>query len=172
MDWQLGFAIVVGVIFVLALVQSMFRQWRGGRNHIPLKGRLHVARQWLEDNDYQIVRVRERSEWIGYYDSREFRKQYIADFIVKQGGKFYVVKIHSSRDTGLSGQKLRDHWYPLYMAFQVDGVLHLDVEREQVHVVDFELRSPPFLLWRRVINRSLWFLAGMIVALAWFHVGS
>lgn len=172
MDWQQGIALVIGVVFVLGLLQSMFRQWRGGDVKVPLKGRLHAAREWLEANGYQIVRVRERSEWVGYYDSREFRKQYIADFIVKQGGKLYAVKIQSSRDTGLSGQKLRDNWYPLFMAFRVNGVLHLDLDKDQVHVADFDLKTPPFIVWRRVINRSLWFLAGMIVALAWFHAGS
>lgn len=171
MGWQQGIALVIGGLFVLLILRSMLRQWRQGDSKVPLRGRLHAAREWMQENGYHVVRVRQRSEWVGYYDSREFRKQYIADFIARKGAKYYAVKVLSSREKGLNGLKMRDQWFPLYMGFRVDGILHLDVDNERVHEVDFELKSPAFVIWRKIINRSLWFLAGMIVALAWFHGG-
>ncbi|QQE76964.1 hypothetical protein [Alicyclobacillus sp. SO9] len=169
MGWQQAAAILIGAAFVLLVLKSMFGQWRQSDNKTPLRGRFSTAKEWLEENGYKILKIRQRSEWVGYYDSREFRKQYIADFVVKKGAKSYAVKLQSARDKGLSGQKVRDMWYPLFTAFQVDGILHLDVDNDKVHLIDFQLKSPGFVRWRTFVNRSLWFLSGMIAALALFH---
>jgi hypothetical protein len=170
MGWQVAIAIVIGAAFVLLVVRSMFQQWRSPDEQTPLRGRLSAAREWLEANGYQVVQVRARSEWIGYYDAREFRKQLIADFIVRQGAKYYAVKVASGRETGINGAKLRDQWYPLYTAFQVHGILHIDLDREQAHMVDFDLKPPRYVIWRKAVNRGLWLLSGVVIAFAWLHM--
>jgi len=169
MQWRDGLAIVIGSIFVLWVSKSILLHVRQGAHETPLRGKLSAARDWLEENGYTIVRVRDRVEWVGYYDEKEYKKQFIADFIVRQGPKYYAVKVQNSRDKGVSGQKLRDNWYPLFVNFAVHGVLHLDVDAERAHVIDFDIHRPSYVRWRIFINRSLWFAAGMVVALAWLH---
>jgi hypothetical protein len=168
MPWMNGMAVIVGILLVWLVLRSMFRQWRQ-TDSVPLRGKYKAAREWLEENGYQITRVRQRVEWIGYYDQRSFSKQLIADFIVRQGARYYAVKVVNARETGVNGQKLRDQWYPLYIAYGVHGVLHIDVDHEQVHVVDFSVKTPSYVLWRRILNRSLWLLSGIVIAFAWIH---
>lgn len=168
MGWQDFIAMLFGAIVVYWLVKSMFAQWFR-QPTVPLRGKLSAARDWLEENGYHIIRVRERGEWIGYYGERAFKKTLIADFIVRQGAKHYAVKLVGSRDQGVNGVKLRDQWFPLFAAFRVDSILHIDVDKEKIQVIDFDLKQPSYVLWRTALNRGLWFAAGAIVALAWFH---
>lgn len=168
MGWRDVFALLMCAGIVYWLVKSIFSQLRH-RSETPLRGKLSAARDWLEANGYRIIRVRERGEWVGYYGDKAFKKSLIADFVVRKGAKSYAVKLVQSRDQGVNGVKLRDLWFPLYTAFHVQGILHLDVDQERVHVIDFEIKRPSYVLWRTVFNRMLWFLAGAVVALAWFH---
>jgi hypothetical protein len=168
MQWRDVVALIVCGVIVWFVARSMFSQWRSG-SQVQLRGKMSSAREWLEANGYQIIRIRERCEWNGYYDEREFSKPLIADFVVRQGARLYAVKVLNARDQGINGAKLRDQWYPLYVAYGVHGVLHVDVDTERVHVVDFAVKSPPYVRWRRAANRSIWLLSGAVLALAWFH---
>lgn len=168
MQWRDAFAILLGVLLVVMVIRSMFNQW-GGNKDTPIRGRLKAASEWLEENGYQIQRVRQKAEWAGYYDAREYKKQMIADFIVRKGARTYVVKVMSARDQGMNGHKLRADYVPLIEAFGVQGVLQIDMEKEDVHEIDSSLKSPSFVLWRRVLNRALWMLGGALLALMWFR---
>lgn len=168
MEWKDFGAIFVGVVFLYIVIRSITQHYRSSEA-TPLRGKHRAAQEWLEENGYKVIRVRERGSWEGYYDRRAFEKQLIADFVVRQGGKYYAVKVMNSRDKQVSGQKLRDQWFPLFVAFGVDGVLHIDVDSEQVHTVDFSLRTPSYARWRRLTNRGLWLLSGIFIALAFFR---
>lgn len=162
------FALVIAALLVYVVMKSMFRQW-GGEKQTPLRGKFRTAMDWLEENGYQVLRVRQRVKWTGYYDSRQFEHQLIADFIVRKGAKTYVVKLANTRDKGVNGLMLRGDWHPLVTAFNVSGALQVDVENEQVHSIDFTLKSPSYVLWRRVLNRLLWFGTGVLAAVVWLH---
>ncbi|MCL6626080.1 hypothetical protein [Alicyclobacillus shizuokensis] len=170
MGWQAAIAIVIGAAFVLLVLRSMLSQWRSSEQTTPLRGKLSAAKQWLEDNGYQITHVKARCEWVGYYDSREFRKTLTADFIVRKGARSFAVKVVNARESGMSGTRMREQWYPLYAAFQVDGILHLDVDQEHAHTVDFEVKAPRYVVTRKVINRCLWLLSGVLLGLIWSHM--
>ncbi|WDL97037.1 hypothetical protein [Alicyclobacillus sp. ALC3] len=169
MRLQVLFALLIGAGVLLLVGRSIFSQWRGADKGVPLRGKYRAAMEWLEGNGYRVLRARERSTWVGYYGDREFQKQLIADFIVRQGAKTYAVKLASSREKGISGAKLRDSWFPLYVLFGVQGILHIDVEHEVVQVVDFDLKPPSRVVWARVINRFLWLLGGALLALVVMH---
>jgi len=168
MQWRDAIAVLVGAGFLWLVGKSLFMESKR-RSEIPLRGKFAAASEWLEENGYHIIRVRQRGEWIGYYGERAYKKSLIADFIVRQGARYYAVKLVSSRDRGVTGVKLRDQWFPVYVAFGVEGILHVDVESEKVHVVDFDVKSPRYVVWRKAVNRGLWFLSGAIVTLAWLH---
>lgn len=164
-----AFALMIGVGVLLLVVRSILQQWRSRAPGTPLRGKFKAAEEWLEGNGYHIIRVRDRGEWTGFYGDRQFRKQLIADFIVRQGAKTYAVKLVSARERSVNGSKLRDTWFPMSIVFGVKGILHVDVENERVHIVDFELKSPRRVIWAKVINRGLWLLSGMLIALTWMH---
>lgn len=168
MGWADLFAILLGLLLVGLVIRSMFAQW-GASRETPVRGRQRAALEWLEENGYQIVRVRQRAQWTGYFDSREFRKQLIADFIVRKGARNYVVKVKSSRDRGLNGQKFREQWQPLIEGFHVHGALQIDLDKDEVHEVDYSIQSPRYIIWQKVLNRVLWMLAGALIALMWLH---
>jgi hypothetical protein len=168
MHWSDGLAIVIGCGFLYIIIRSITLQvWRN--TDAPLRGKQKAAQEWLEANGYKVLKVRERGRFISYYDSRAFEKQIIADFIVRHAGKLYAVKVQNAREQSVSGQRLRSDWYPLFAVLGVDGILHIDLERDEVHVIDFDVKSPSYVTWRKVTNRSLWFLSGVLIALAWFH---
>ncbi|MCL6453210.1 MAG: hypothetical protein K6T78_06210 [Alicyclobacillus sp.] len=168
MQWQDAIAVLIGCALVFLVARSMFSQWGGGKE-TPIRGKLRAASEWLEENDYRILRVRQRAEWTGYYDARAFRKQLIADFIVRKGARTYAVKVMNAREQEVSGQRMRDQWQPLVEAFHVNGVLHIDLDREQVHEIDFSIQSPRYVVWQKLANRALWMLLGALAALLWLH---
>lgn len=169
MQWQDALAMMLGLAVVSWVAWSILDHWRQSGARAQVRGKMKEAQDWLDGNGYRVVRARVRGEWIGYYDQRAFRKPLIADFVVRKGARYYAVKVMNARDQGVSGQRLRDQWYPLAVGLNVHGILHLDMERESVHVVDFDVRAPAHVMWRRVLNRSLWLLAGVVVALAWLN---
>jgi len=169
MQWSDILMILACVVFIGVILRSMFSQWRGVDSGVALKGKYHAAREWLEGNGYRIIRIREQAEWVGYYNEKAYRKQLVADFIVRQGPKTYAVKILSARDEQVNAQRMRDFWYLFFTAFGVNGVLHIDVNEERASLIDFDVQSPRYLLWKRITNRSLWFLAGMVFTFILIH---
>lgn len=169
MQLHVLFALLIGVGVLLLVGHSIVSQWRTADKGVPLRGKYRAAMEWLEANGYRVIRTRERSTWVGYYGERQFQKQLIADFVVRQGAKTYAVKLASAREKGISGAKLRDSWFPLFVLYGVQGILHVDVEHEVVQIVDFDMKPPSRVVWARVINRSLWLLAGALLTLVVLH---
>lgn len=162
------FALVIAALLVWLVMKSMFKQW-GKDKQTPLRGKFRTAMEWLEENGYQILRIRQRATWTGYYDNRQFERQLIADFIVRKGARTYVVKLANTRDKGMNGIKLRGEWQPLVAAFHVHGALQIDIDNELVHNIDFTTKSPGYVTWRKALNRLLWFLTGALTAIVWLH---
>ncbi|MCL6599844.1 MAG: hypothetical protein K6T81_14075 [Alicyclobacillus macrosporangiidus] len=161
-------AILFCALFALAVFRSLLNRMGQG-SQVPLEGHYQAARRWLEDNGYTIVAVHPQCEWHGYYGNEHYQWPLTADFIVRQGARYFAVILARERSETVTETELRAEWYPVSVAFGVHGLLHMDVDGEQVHQVDFELTHPPSLRWRRIVNRSLWFLGGMLAALALFH---
>ncbi|GGI95829.1 hypothetical protein GCM10010885_01880 [Alicyclobacillus cellulosilyticus] len=129
------------------------------------------ARAWLEQRGYHIVREGARAEWIGYVDARAFRKVLVADFLVAKGPRRYVVKLSNPMQPGppMNGSRLREDVYPLAVAFAANGVLWMDPDRQTVHEMDFEVRSPASVVWRRFGHRAGWLLSGALLMFIWLH---
>lgn len=169
MQWSDFLVIIACVAFVGFILRSMFSQWRGIDSGVALKGKYQAAREWLEGNGYRVIRIREHAEWAGYYNEKEYRKQLVADFIVRHGPKMYAVKVSSARDEPITAQRMRDYWYLFYTVFGVHGVLHIDVAEERIAVIDFDVQFPRYVYWKKVINRTVWFLSGMIFTFILIH---
>ncbi len=169
MQWRDLFALAGCLAMVYWLGKSVFFSKRP--TEVPLRGKLSAARNWLDDNGYQIVRVRDRVEFAAFYGDKEYKKSFIADFVVRKGAKYYAVKLASARDTGVSGAKLREQWFPVYVVFGVQGILRIDVDEERVQVIDFSWKTPGHLRRRAMMQRLGWFLLGVLVAMAWLHGG-
>ncbi|MCL6517787.1 hypothetical protein [Alicyclobacillus sp.] len=161
-------AILLGAAFLLLVARSlMSRSWQS--TPVPLEGPHQAARRWLEDNGYIIVAVRPEAEWHAYHGAQHVQRTLFADFLVRQGARYFAVVLARNLTDGALESRLAADWYLITQAFGVEGLLHVDVENELVHEVDFELTHPPSYRWRQLLNRSLWFLGGVLFAFALFH---
>lgn len=161
----------VSVSVVILVLRSIWVSWRNRENIEPPRGPKTQCQSWLIENGYDIVQVNDLAEWTAYIDSDTHRVEFLVDFIVRKYGKYYAVKVRHHGDPELTEAELRREWYPLTSIFGVSGAIYIDVEYERVQYIEFEIRSPRRVLVRRVVNRSLWFTAGLVVAVALMHQG-
>lgn len=169
MHWSDVWFIAIGCFIVGMVLKSMFRHWQTPSELSPLEGWYKSTEKWLEGNGYQVLRRKQRAKWRGYLDTQEYEHALTADFIVRKDGKTYAVEVGAWNNELLSEDQLKSNWYPIYSAFGVEGILFVDVDHEAVHTVDFEVTSPSYVVWKRVFNRGLWLVSGVIVTFAWLH---
>lgn len=169
MRWSEIFAILLCCIIVALVVKSIFRQWLVQPEGEPLAGWYHEAERWLQANGYEVVRRKQTASWFGYLDSHEYQEPLKADYIVHKDGKSYVVEVGAFDAELFSGKQIRSSWYPICSAFGVEGILFVDVNHETVHTVGFEVVSPSYVRWKRVLNRGLWLMSGVVMTFIWLH---
>jgi hypothetical protein len=169
METQDVLAILVAVVFVYGVTRSVWRWWQSKEQLTPLHGRPAAARDWLEKNGYHIVRTAERAVWYGYVDTREYVREWTVDFIVRKNARDYAVKLFDARRDSLSEDRLRSEWFPLFEACGVQGLILIDPDGEVVRHMEFVVRPPARVFWKRIGQRALWLAAGVVMALAWFH---
>lgn len=160
----------IGAAFVLgALVVLLRPHLERKATSPPLSDHLKRAEDWLQANGYHVVRGRQEAEWIGYHDNDEFRKLLAVDFIARKGADYYAVKVTQMAEVEVSGLRLREEWFPVWNAFSVKGILHLDVMEGRAHTIDFDLKVPRYVGVRRLGHRTGWVLAGALAMFAWLH---
>ena len=164
-----GIAVLMAAVVVWLLVRSMFRSWLNPQLTTPIQGKFQEAERWLAENGYQIVRRSLQANWSGYLDTVEIQDVLSVDFIVRKEGRNYAVKIGPSSDSGQVSRDLRDKWYRLYKAFDVDGILCLDLDGEVLHTLDFEVRPPAYIQRKQILKRAVWMASGVLMTFAWLH---
>ncbi len=132
---------------------------------MALNGHLHIARDWLEDNGYEIVRSSGIAGFSAYYDKEVIQEKLVADFIVRKFGKYYAVLVSEEKEQLLDKEQIFYTWYPIYSVFAVHGILEVNVHTEQIREIDFEISPPRFVSFRRVIQRAIWFASGIACAI-------
>lgn len=161
---------IFGAIVVVVVLFIVLRPRGHGISKAPdLNDHAERAQAWLATQGYVVVRGRQEAEWIGYHDKDEFRKLLSVDYIVRKGADYYAVKLTHTAGTEVSGLKLREEWYPLWNAFGVKGIIHLDVLENQSHTIDFEVKTPYYVRLRRLSLRSGLMATGALVMFAWMH---
>ncbi len=96
------------------------------------------AEEILRKNGYRILSYQERKKYNLKVDDDIEEVVVIADYIVKKGRKIYVVEVKTGRDAPLPRNTgTRRQLLEYYLAFEVDGVLLLDMEDERIREIEF-----------------------------------
>ena len=129
---------------VLLVVWALwrFRKWWGARR---LKRRFRRARKGevraervlrranLEPLEEQVCR-----EWSVWVNGEEEVIRLYADWIVEDGDQRYVVEVKTGRQApSIRNASTRRQLLEYRCAFEVDGVILLDMESEEILVVEF-----------------------------------
>lgn len=80
--------------------------------------------------------------WSIYVDGEELEVQLFADWIVEEGDLRYLVEVKTGRRApSIRNSATRRQLLEYYLAFDVDGVLLLNMETEEIQEVYFPLES-------------------------------
>lgn len=169
MQWSDVWPITLCSLIVGLVLKSMFRHWHTASEPSRLEGWYKSAENWLEANHYQIIRRKQSAKWSGYLDATEYEVPLKADFIVRKDGKSYAVEVGTWDANQFTEDQLRTGWYPVCSAFDVQGILFVDVDHEAVHTADFELKPASYVMWKRMLSRGLWLISGVVMTFAWLH---
>src|SRR5579875_660349 len=103
-----GIGVVIAVCIVIFVGISILKSLKTREVYPILQGHIQTTRDWLEKSGYEIVRVHDFGECIGYYDTQTIHKQLIADFIVRKHGRYYAVIVTCDEDESAMGDRLFD----------------------------------------------------------------
>ncbi len=132
-------AIVVAFLF---FVHARFYRWRSRhsariRNQNARKGEI-LAESLLKKNGYRIVERQAVQPWDIFCDNDIHTVELRADLLVEKGGEVYVAEVKTGNSApDLYNASTRRQLLEYSLAYDVDGVLLVDVEREAVQQVRF-----------------------------------
>jgi hypothetical protein len=167
----LRWAIVVTLGLALLLVlRQVAAAWLRRRQ---LQGRFLKARQGesdarelLEAHGYAIVASQFCQSYTLAFDRTEMEIPLRADYLVQRNGLRFVAEVKTGAyapqvRTGATRRQLLEY----RLAFDVEGVLLVDAEKQRVHVVRFPLSGPHA---RQSSSPFRWVLVG--AGLAWLVI--
>lgn len=140
LDTTLAVAALSSVL-VWSLGATLRRAWRG---HVARRRGAEAARgearaaSWLEARGFRVLGSQVAAEHPVHVDDAVVRVGIRADYLVTRDGRSYVVEVKSGSlaprvDTPATRRQLLEY----RVAFDVDGVLLVDVEAERIHEVSF-----------------------------------
>lgn len=107
------------------------------RNRMALDGEV-IAEKLLKKKGYQVIDRQVVGEWWMWIDGEEVEIQVRADLLVKRKGRLYIAEVKSGRMViDPTFPATRRQLLEYRMVFDVDGVLLVDAENQQLHMVDF-----------------------------------
>lgn len=134
-DW-----ILLGAI-ILALLVWKIRHWRRGR--ISGKKPVHAnakAVQLLEEAGYEVLKAKPSVTVQMEIDGRPHPFELKNDYLVLRGGRRYIVRIRKdSKQARLHSKLWRGTLLRDVLAYGVNGVLVLHVEKETLQEVRFRM---------------------------------
>ena len=140
-------ALVFGALtWLLVIGQELVRRW--GRRRLRL--RMERARSGeqraltlLRELGYRVLGAQVSADYAIALDGEPVSIALRADYLVERGGSRFVAEVK----TGLAAPRIqtsgtRRQLLEYLIAFQVDGVLLVDVEARRAHVVRFPFARP------------------------------
>lgn len=157
----------VYVLIVFLMVLWLWRPWKrksSTTKDVPSSGKMVNL---LKDEGYEIVSGKVKMPLTLQIGERETDSVISADFLVKQHGRTYAVKIEREEGETLSAKRIREHYLSVCLAFQTDGVVIINTAKTRVKHVDISVRSP------LASSRLRWgltsFLLGVGVTFFWLY---
>ncbi|OEF98452.1 hypothetical protein [Desulfuribacillus alkaliarsenatis] len=132
--------IILVTITVVIVIAFKNKSYPSVQHATPPKG--GAATKLLEANGYEIVAGKHRVPIDIKASDRNYQSRILIDFIAKKNDNIYVVKIKNKRkQERYSGSFLRDELLKYQLFFRVDGVLYIDLDKEKINEVYFDLSN-------------------------------
>ncbi len=132
------------LLVLLLFISLLWERGRAGRrvrNHraIGASGE-KKARKILKRCGYTVLDAQATGSYRIYVDGQAVSVHLRADFLVQRDGRTYVAEAKSTEVAArITGRATRRQLLEYLFAFEVSGVLLVDVESEEVHSVSFPL---------------------------------
>jgi len=122
---------------------SRFRRRRKLRNQVLDAGRSErAAQRFLKSEGYEIEAVQPTVEWTLWVDGVPLLVRLRADLLVGRGGRRYVADVKlGGRASKITTVATRRQLLEYRLAYDVDGVLLIDMARGAIQEIEFDLAS-------------------------------
>ena len=152
------------LLFAVALLQTARISWRRIATRMRWRKRRVRARtgeeeaeQLLVDRGFRVLRKQFRQPWTITVDGSTEQVQLRADLLVEKGAKQYVVEVKTgSVAPNIRTPATRRQLLEYSLAYDVDGVLLVDMEKRRIHRIGFLLPRPA----QRKVFALLWLVLG------------
>src|SRR5579875_909764 len=161
-----GLALLAACICVGIVIRSLCREWLYRDREVGVDGLKSVARKWLEENGYDILRIEGKAEYVGWVDDSQWSYSMSADFIARKNGREYAVFVTLEK---VPETEVNEKYFPLTVILGVHGELFVDVLHERIQRAEFSIAKPRGQLMRQWLHNLAWLSGGALVVFAWLH---
>jgi hypothetical protein len=99
----------------------------------------HAAIALIERAGYRIDTLQPELDWTIYCDGEPQLVPLRADLLVSRAGRTFIAEVKTGSASRLATPSTRRQLLEYSIAYQVDGVLLVDMEQERIHEVRFPL---------------------------------
>lgn len=137
----LGVALTLLALVVVFAVRKWWRSFRARLRARHTQHRESDAETLLEREGFTIEGAQVRRTWSVSCDGDTVPIALRADYVVRRNGRRYVADVKTgSRATQLTTAATRRQLLEYRVAYDVDGVLLIDMDAERIREIGFDLR--------------------------------
>lgn len=139
----------LGVVAVLGLVAALLwrrlrKRWRSARarrqGKVARRAEVRAGR-WLEKEGFELIEEQASRNWVVRVNDDEEIVRLSADWLVERAGKRYVVEVKTGkRAPSIRNSATRRQMLEYLCAYEVDGVILMDMESGELVEVEFPVR--------------------------------
>jgi membrane protein implicated in regulation of membrane protease activity len=142
LGWLLSaaFAAILILIVIARAVRRSFRSWRATSRGKAAHRSEKAAAQLLEREGYRVVDSQIRTFWQVRIDGEPHEIEIRADHLVEAGGQRYIAEVKTGAEAPqITTAATRRQLLEYRCAYEVDGILLVDMQRLEIRVVEFQL---------------------------------
>lgn len=140
--WALAalFAAVLILVVIARAMRRSFRSWRAKSRGKAASRSETAAAQLLEERGYRVVDSQVRTFWAVHIDGEPHDIEIRADHLVEHAGKRYVAEVKTGAEAPrITTAATRRQLLEYRCAYDVDGILLVDMQRLEIRLVEFAL---------------------------------
>ncbi len=136
-------ALLLATWFISLVIRALAARWRLSRHHAKQRAAIrgeHDAVRVLREEGYRVIDSQVPGRWNVWVDGEATSIDLQADHVVELDGRYYVAEVKTgSRAPSIRTAKTRRQLLEYLFAYDVDGVLLVDMEHGRVHTIDFDI---------------------------------
>ncbi|MBA2661024.1 MAG: hypothetical protein H0U74_01920 [Bradymonadaceae bacterium] len=142
LGWALAGLLALGLVIAYAryLVRRGLERWRQKRRQRRARRGEIQAEGLLRRHGYTVIATQCSHRWTIHVDDEPISIELVADLIVEAAGRRFVAEVKTgSRAPRIETAATRRQLLEYRCAFEVDGVLLVDMEARKIRRVEFPL---------------------------------